>query len=200
MDDSLKQRLVGAGVIVAAGVLIIPLILPGPPSEDSDEPKAPVAINPSPPAKFSSSIVPADRERTKPSRDSDSGMARSKSAGSRAKNEGSPRTTSRAASLSVPRTAQRASSRPVTRPKSNVARGWAVQLGAFSEGRNALALRDRLKGRGYKAFVETAVQDGNKVTRVLVGPMSGRERAQAKLEQLRKATSLSGILVRYPKE
>lgn len=210
MDEPLKQRLVGAAVIVIVGVAFIPFILPGPPTTRSESTQAPVALNPSPGATFSSAIVPAEQRDATRARRYDTGSKQGGNdvpSGKRAlpsdhlsahPSGTEPKSVSANAKEGAER--PRAQARPRPNVRAEPVRGWAVQLGAFSEAKNALALRERLKARGYKAFAETLVQDDRRVTRVLVGPMSGRLKAQGELEQLRAATSLSGILVRYPKE
>ena len=75
--------------------------------------------------------------------------------------------------------------------------GWVVQLGSFSNERNALGLRDRLVKKGYPAFVETSTSDGKRVSRVFVGPEKTRDEAKARLPVLLEETRLKGIVTRY---
>lgn len=63
---------------------------------------------------------------------------------------------------------------------------WVLQLGAFAEVKNAHALRDRLRNKGFKAYTEAS----GGYTRVLVGPEVRREdivtlqqRVKAELKQ-----------------
>jgi DedD protein len=172
MDEQLKQRVVGAIVLVSLGVVFIPMLLGGPPSNGAGIP-ASVALNPDPAGeRFSSRVVPVDLP-TPP-----------------------PRAAPAPAAVEAP-----VSSGPAVAPAPGEApRGWAVQLAAFSDPRNALDLRDRLKGLGYSAFVESAGTGGDKLTRVIVGPVREREQAQADLGSLLKATELSGMVVRFPSE
>ena len=62
---------------------------------------------------------------------------------------------------------------------------WAVQLGSFSNAQNAITLRDRLREKGYTAFVESAPSTGRSMTRVYVGPELVRTRALEMLENKR---------------
>ena len=77
---------------------------------------------------------------------------------------------------------------------------WAAQLGSFSERRNALVLRNRLRAKGYPAFTEYAVGEQGEVTRVLVGPEASRDRTVATIEALRRDTGLDGFVVRHPRD
>jgi DedD protein len=61
---------------------------------------------------------------------------------------------------------------------------WAVQVGAFSDGRNAEELRSQLRSDGYEAFISTARSDGKVISRVAVGPLLERRRAQLLQEEL----------------
>ena len=75
---------------------------------------------------------------------------------------------------------------------------WAVQLGSFSETVNAMGLLDRLRSKGYAAFVETVRLDGSKSTRVYVGPELLRAKAIKAQKQLEQELGLKGFVVRYP--
>ena len=83
--------------------------------------------------------------------------------------------------------------KPVT-----VAGRWTVQLGSFQKSENALALRKRLQAKGYSAFVESGPSAQGEVSRVLVGPLPGREQAKDSAAKLRREMALEGIVVPYP--
>ena len=83
--------------------------------------------------------------------------------------------------------------KPVT-----VAGRWTVQLGSFQKSENALALRKRLQAKGYPAFVESGPSALGEVSRVLVGPLPGREQAKDSAAKLRREMALEGIVVPYP--
>jgi len=75
--------------------------------------------------------------------------------------------------------------------------GWTVQLGSFLKSENAIALRKRLRARGYTAFVESGSSARGAVSRVFVGPMPDREQAKASAAKLRREMALEGIVVPY---
>jgi DedD protein len=56
---------------------------------------------------------------------------------------------------------------------------WAVQVASFAEGPNATGFRERLREDGYEAFISTAKTDGQVLSRVAVGPLLDRERAES---------------------
>ena len=75
---------------------------------------------------------------------------------------------------------------------------WAIQLGSFGNSENAIGLRDRLREKGYTAFVQTAYNNDGTVTRVFVGPELYREEAEVIRTRLHSETTLDGLVVRYP--
>lgn len=76
--------------------------------------------------------------------------------------------------------------------------GWAVQVGAFSSQAEAQALRDRLRGSGFAAFVEQVPTDRGTLTRVRVGPVAGRDAAEQLKAQVAASQGISGMVVRHP--
>lgn len=78
------------------------------------------------------------------------------------------------------------------------ASSWAVQLASLSHKQNAFKLRDRVRGQGYAAFVLSGQVDGQLRYRVLVGPELLRSRAETMRDQLVDKINLKGIVVRYP--
>jgi DedD protein len=73
-----------------------------------------------------------------------------------------------------------------------------VQLGSFATARNAHALRDRLKSKGYKAFARSSGSGVDAVTRVYVGPDATRDAARQRVSRLLGETRLKGFVVRNP--
>ena len=68
---------------------------------------------------------------------------------------------------------------------------WNVQLGSFSSASNARGLQRKLRGKGFDAFIVSSPDQ--KLHRVLVGPYSDRNRADAAIPKLRKLTGLDGV-------
>lgn len=183
MEVRVRERLIGALVLVAIVVLIVPAVLKGPervreetpsvptrtvivplgdaaaPAQDDDlipEPDAPAPGPATPPAEPPAEpSVPARRDVAAP-------VA-----------EASPPAASRA-------TESASELAPVTTP------AWAVQLGAFSTRDKADGLVSDLRRRGYAAFVLEYRASGKVLHRVRVGPEQDRERAVAIAERLRK--------------
>jgi cell division septation protein DedD len=68
--------------------------------------------------------------------------------------------------------------------KSDAPRDWTVQVNAFPDERSAQRLADRLKQKGYDAYVVTANLKGRDWYRVRVGHFPARAQAKEYLERL----------------
>lgn len=75
---------------------------------------------------------------------------------------------------------------------------WVVQVGSFGKEKNALSLRDQLRKKGYTTFVESIDGKRGKIYRVRVGPELTMASAEKLKEQLVKKTKLKGLVVQYP--
>lgn len=77
-------------------------------------------------------------------------------------------------------------------------KAWAVQVGSFSTERLATALRDRLRARHFDAYVEKiALASGKSGYRVRVGPELLRSDAEKLQRELQQELKLSGIVVSH---
>jgi DedD protein len=85
-----------------------------------------------------------------------------------------------------------------TRTKATVADAWVVQLASLSKQERATALRDRLRSKGYAAFLKPAYVKGEKVWRVKVGPELKRSRAADMRTALERDVGLTGLIQAYP--
>ncbi len=162
MDDRLKKRLVGALVLVLAGVILVPMLLDQ--SEESRQQPAPLMP------------LPEDEaSRNPPAQGSATTEA--------------PRPLEAVVVEKPPAwvVAAPAPAEPATLS------GFAVQLGSFSKGENAMGLRDKLVASGYTAFVKTT----GSVTRVYVGPQRDRAATEKMLKKLQVETKLKGIVVNF---
>ena len=74
---------------------------------------------------------------------------------------------------------------------------WAVQLGSFSQGENATALRDRLRADGYAAFLSNVKEQGERATRVAVGPLIDHGDAVALKTELDQRYELEAVIMRF---
>ena len=75
---------------------------------------------------------------------------------------------------------------------------WAVQVGSFKKSSNAIRLKEKLNNKKFHAFVERIMREGKPVYRVRVGPEVTRKKAQALKLKLKKEFKLSGLVVKHP--
>ena len=195
MNDQLKQRLVGAAVLVLLAVIVIPMVLDQPITPAPQIRRSP--IPPKPEGEFSSRIIPLDAPETplveaqrakkvpiepaETDADDSAGTAPSPADGAQFQGAAAP-----------------SESQPATAAGQSELTAWAVQLGSFSSAQNAVALRDRLRKKGYTAFVEKGRAHGSEITRVFVGPELARDQADKIVKKLYAETRLKGMVVRYP--
>jgi len=176
MDFLLKQRLVGAIVLVALGVIFIPMLLEGPDRTLVPEMEELPALIDTEPAKPLGSFPSADAVPEEP----DQAVI---AADVLPEPEPEPEASEAAAveqaleELPEPPAAKVADSVKKPEPLGS----WVVQVGSFSSQENAIGLRDKLRGAGFVTQVEKERIGGKTYFRVRVGPFL--ERAEAEQTQ-----------------
>ncbi len=178
MDVRVRERLVGALVLVAIVVMLVPAVLTGPERTDAAQPTVPTR---SVEVLLEDTAGPADDERLVP--EPAPPPAAVPTAKAAAPAEAAPKADA------PPDTGDPAatSDRPLLPAASaSPAPAWAVQLGAFSTRDKAERLVADLRKRGYAAFVLEYRANGQVLHRVRVGPEQDRERAAAIADRLRK--------------
>lgn len=86
---------------------------------------------------------------------------------------------------------------PVLAEADTTTQVWAVQLASFGDEENALRLRDELRRDGYEAFISTVRQGEKILSRVAVGPLLDRDRADGLREELSDTLDLDARLVAF---
>ena len=182
MDVRIRERLVGALVLVALIVLVVPALLKGPgrpaatpaPAESKS---VEITLDGAAAPCDSDALVPESRDRP--------GAGRRRAAVRHTANRGAGASRHTAPGLGRKRQPRHPRwSRP--RPGRVLQSAWAVQLGAFSSRSKADGLVAKLRSRGYSAFVLEYRAGGQLLHRVRVGPEQDRARAVAIAERLRK--------------
>ena len=198
MNDMLKQRLVGALILVALGVVFWPIIFVEPGQRSTMEQ---VRIPP-PPMIDTAPIESPDQEGLRAS-PAESGGEEAGEAFIEDIIE-SPATTATVAEPAAPDPAMTAESHtrevPPERPaldSRGVPVAWLLQVASVSSAAKADELRDQLLASREKAFVKKFTQSGKVFYRVYVGPNFERaqlEKIQADIDTRFKVHSL---IVRY---
>jgi DedD protein len=192
MELKLKERLVGAAVLVAVAVIFIPVIF-------TESPETEVIsgsnIPEKPETNFNSRIVPViesnDKAPLEPIIRKDDDLIIEQEVV--AEKVISDRETK----------AEKETSEKKSTTESDVkstvgVSAWIVQLGSFTDEGNAQSLNKKLREAGYPAFVEPLKKNGKFSYRVRVGPEIKRSEADKLLKKLKEKMKLDGIVVSYP--
>ncbi len=101
--------------------------------------------------------------------------------------------------VEIPPEPEAKTSKVVTEVKKNLKKpkAWVVQLASFSREKNALALRNKLKKSGYRAFIERIDVATSKKFRVKVGPELSKETAKNMQSDLMDEFQLKGVVVKH---
>ncbi len=75
---------------------------------------------------------------------------------------------------------------------------WALQLGSFSKEVNALAMRDRLRAKGYASYVDVLKKPSRTTYRVRIGPELDKQLLEKLRDELAKTEKLKGMVVQHP--
>lgn len=210
MDSALKQRLIGAAVLIALAVIFVPMFLSGSPPK-TDTVTESLAIPPAPEREFQTRVVPAEGGRSTtptpapapPSGDGD--RVATVDAGANPRNAAevpysqTPTPPAAAPTVATAKPVDAATSRPAAQPAVPAASStgrYAVHLGIFANAANADALVASAKKQGLVAYTESAEVDGKPATRVRLGPYEDRSTAEAARLKLQKADAkLKGSVV-----
>lgn len=200
MKEATKQRIVGTVVLLALGLIFLPLIFDG---EGSYQ--APVASRiPEPP------VIPVLPE-TEPNRPrilaDDFPTEASDAPTTTADNEAAP---------VQDQEVSESDSEPEPEPDVEVVESapdferelpqfdangmpeaWVVRLGTFANAANADNLVARLQDAGFKAYTRDVSNADSDMTAVFVGPWLQRQLVEDYRQQLQEQFQLAGMIVRY---
>lgn len=215
MDQTLQARLIGATVLVALAVLLIPELLSGrktvePAIDEGAAAKgtrsftielgtpggqASIPGPPAPPTTAQPSRTPAAPAGESGTPEATGAVARVEPpAVVEAPAAVQPPPDQRAAAEPEPAAASAARPASSSLPEPAQAGGWVVQVGAFGSADTARRLVDELSAAGYEAQVAPVTRSGRTLHRVRVGPASGRPAAD-QLAQRLKARGLPASVV-----
>ena len=203
MDQMLKQRLIGAIVLISLAVIFIPMILEGP--DDKLSPRT-QDMPPPPTIDYQTEVeLPVPAEPAEPTVPTEAPAASVTEQEASAIPEPSvtepepPATQAEPVKAAVVPPAV-VKPQPETPPKAAPAPaspggGWIVQAGSFSQQPNARSLRDRLKKSGYQAFLQDVKSADGHAYRVLIGPMKDRGAADKLRDKLAREQKLKAMVL-----
>lgn len=190
METTLKQRLIGAAVIIALAVIFVPMILDGSGRQES------VALNmevpPEPTFTFDSNLPdPKELDKLPP-------IANKNNQSEKSNDNVEPKTISEpvienktveeekkteVVSVKQEKVVEATENHIQTNPALSA---WAIQVAAFGEKGKALALQEKLLASNLSVFTERSGSGDKSVYRVKVGPELKRENADKLRDKIEK--------------
>jgi DedD protein len=200
LDKGLKQRMVGALVLVALAVIFLPMLL----SREDEMRRVVVDAPAMPQAPATAEIVVQPAEVVEPEELPQEPVPVEEVNPQIVEVPEQPKPTSPpVAEPSKPepaKTEQVATSAPAKPDNrldaNNLPISWSVQLASLSSRAGAENLQKTLRSQGYNAYIRTF--DG--MNRVFVGPLIERAEAERLRDQLNRQHKLSGFVVRFQPE
>ncbi|MBD3610366.1 MAG: SPOR domain-containing protein [Gammaproteobacteria bacterium] len=190
-EKRLKQRMIGAIVLVSLAVIFIPMLLKGPetlntPIITSNIPPKPerkteiIPIKPIPPRPQQKpiSVIPVKEDSPEARPEAAPAPEKPKSKTQKPAIEAAPDTST---------------------PESRLAslQGWVVQVGSFSRKKNALNLQNKLRKKQFAAFVEAYSSKSGTRYRVRVGPETSSAKAKSLATTIKKRMGIDGLVLKH---
>ncbi|EPO9975060.1 TPA: SPOR domain-containing protein [Pseudomonas aeruginosa] len=199
LERGLKQRIVGALVLIALAVIFLPMLFTR--EDESRQVVVEAPPRPQAPAMPSVEVQPTEVPELQPGEED---------IAPEIVEEGSP---AAAGQPSQPPAQAQAASPPPSQPQppaappspppaekrldaNNLPQSWSVQLASLSNRARAEELQKTLRSQGYNAYIRSF--DG--MNRVFVGPVIQRAEADRLRDQLSKQQKLNGFVVRFQPE
>ena len=194
MDRRLKERIIGAVVLVVFAVLVVPVFLDGP-STDAEIITESVSLPGQNDQTRKSQTIVLERDRTDPVPASAGVGGSNKRPVATETNKSQP--VSEKKPTSAPAKSQAKPAGNKTLAKVSPTGMWAVQFGSFSNQANAERLAADLRKQGYAAFLSQLKTESGQLHRVRIGPQNNRDSAEAIAAKL-KSAGHKGQVVTHP--
>ncbi len=209
MDDGLKQRLIGAFVLLALAVIFLPAFfdrermqpvdkktqIPAAPHletvELEDTQRVDVAVEAKSPESMFVPEAPEQEESTaEQSGSEDATVAATEKTSEKevSSKETVPAETQSSVVASEP---------AVTQDENGVPQGWVLQVASFKEQDRATTLMKELIAAGYKSFTRTVETNKGSMTRLYVGPKLDKEQLLKEKNNIEKTFKLSPLVVKF---
>lgn len=191
LDSGLKQRMVGALVLVALAVIFLPMLL----SREDEMRRVVVDAPAMPQAPAAAEIIVQPAEVVEPEE-----LPQEPVPVEEVEPQPTPPPVAQQSKPDPVKTEQAASAAPA-KPEgrldaNSLPISWSVQLASLSSRAGAENLQKTLRSQGYNAYIRTF--DG--MNRVFVGPLIERAEAERLRDQLNRQHKLSGFVVRFQPE
>jgi DedD protein len=201
VDNILKQRLIGALILIALGVVFWPIIFVEP---DSAEGLAGGRM-PAPPAVNTTPIEPPDRAglrtgRELAARTSEQDAEVEVSAPEPAVSEPELAVVEKPVAKEAPEPIKRTRSEAPVIPaidSEGVPIAWILQVVSVSVKTNAESVRDKLISAGHKAYIKPVRRGDKSLYRVYIGPKFERAKLVSVQPKVDKQFGVKSMVVRY---
>jgi DedD protein len=198
MERALKERIIGAVVLVVFVVLVVPVFLDGPPGDG--EVVTERVLLPGQEDQKTQTVV-LDRDRTDPVPVPSAAQDEAAAEPVQAEPEPEPEqeVIRRPEPSRLPPKPVEASSQDEQKVEEAASSTgmWAVQLGSFGNKENAERLAADLRKQGYAAFLSQLDTASGTLHRVRIGPQKDRDSAEQMAARLQKAGH-TGQVVPHP--
>ena len=208
MEQTLKQRLIGAIVLVSLAVIFIPIILEGPddewtprshsiPEQPQMDYRADMELQLPPKTPVVDETVAMEVISQQPlERDLQPTMEAVKTQPVPVKVPDPVKVPEPVKATPKPAPPSKQAVQAV--PEKQPLKGWFVQVGSFGQEMNARGLQDRLATSGFQVELENVELGKKNAYRVLVGPSTSRAAAEKQAEKLKSSQHLKGMVIEYP--
>ncbi|MEN5142666.1 SPOR domain-containing protein [Pseudomonas juntendi] len=207
LDKGMKQRMVGALVLVALAVIFLPMLFT---REDEmrqvrvDAPQAP-AMPSLPEVKVEPVAVPEPQVIPEEPQQAPVVVNESTTPASAPSQPITPSPQAQPAKPQAPAPAPKVEAKPAATPApaapskidvNGLPVSWSIQLASLSNRAGAEKLQQTLRTQGYNAYIRSA----GGMNRVYVGPLIERAEAERVRDAINRQNSLKGFVVRFQPE
>lgn len=180
MDAKLKQRFIGAIVLTALAIIILPMVLDG----SSEDRARVIASIPEPPVVEFQRLEVDEVHRRMDEMTAESAARLPQPA--------------RDSGEETPAVEQPSSEEAFALDENEMPVTWTLQVGSFKEQERAIRLRASLRESEYRSYIIHADDTPEGDTyRVFVGPMLEKEKLREISKQIESRFDLKGLIVRY---
>ncbi|HBN9711297.1 cell division protein [Pseudomonas aeruginosa] len=212
LERGLKQRIVGALVLIALAVIFLPMLFTR--EDESRQVVVEAPPRPQSPAMPSVEVQPTEVPELQPGEEEVAPEIVQEGTPAAAGQPSQPigglpatppaaQSPAQAQAASPPASQQQPAAAPPSPPPTekrldanNLPQSWSVQLASLSNRARAEELQKTLRSQGYNAYIRSF--DG--MNRVFVGPVIQRAEADRLRDQLSKQQKLNGFVVRFQPE
>ena len=196
---NLKQRVIGATVLVSLGVIILPLLLNGGSNQNNGISKTHIPAKPKA-LKQKPAPIPAIKKMPEAKLISNKPVFKKKEV--KEKSTGKTKSAINSKAVKTSSAAKLAAApkyQKLSKPTSSkISTAYTLQLASFSQKSNSITLRDKLRKKGFKAYSESIQTTTGRIYRLRVGPYLKYDQILAAKKKIEKQFKLTNtVIVKY---